>query len=159
MQKLVIQLVTWNGKKYIPYLFDSLRKQTFTDFHLSILDNGSTDGTQELIEKELENVQFEYTFEKNEKNVGFAGGHNQVFKPFGFTRDMVQSSKLRESKFEYFLLLNQDIYLASDCIEKMINFLETNSAAAAVSPRIMRWNFEEALEGVEKSFSFFIDSL
>ena len=32
MPKLLIQLVTWNGKKYIPYLFDSLRKQMFTDF-------------------------------------------------------------------------------------------------------------------------------
>ncbi len=151
MSKLVVQLVTWNGKKYIPYLFDSLRKQSFTDFHLFIVDNGSTDGTQELIEKELQNFQFEYTFEKNEKNVGFAGGHNQIYK--------VESRKSKVESFEYILLLNQDIYLTSECIKKMVQFLDSNQNAAAVSPRLMRWNFEEAHEGIEKSFSFSIDSL
>ncbi len=151
MQKLLIQLVTWNGKKYIPYLFDSLRKQSFTDFHLFILDNGSTDGTQELIEKELQNFQFEYTFEKNGKNVGFAGGHNQIYK--------LKSQNSKVKSFDYILLLNQDVYLTSDCIERMVNFLKKNPDAAAVSPRLMRWNFAEASEGIEKSFSFFVDSL
>ncbi len=151
MQKLVIQLVTWNGKKYIPYLFDSLRKQTFKDFYLYILDNGSTDGTPEAIDRELQNFQFEYTFERNEKNMGFAGGHNQIYK--------VASRKSQVESFEYILLLNQDIYLIPDCIDKMVNFLDANQNASAVSPRLMRWNFEEVHDGVEKSFSFFIDSL
>ncbi len=152
MQKLVIQLVTWNGKKYIPYLFDSLRKQTYTDFHLFILDNGSTDGTVEAIERELQNFQFQHTFEKQEKNVGFAGGHTQIYKK-------IKSKKQEKNEYEYILLLNQDIYLTSDCIQKMVNFFEKNSDAAAVSPRLMRWNFEEVPDGIEKSFSFFIDSL
>ncbi|HRH23178.1 MAG TPA: glycosyltransferase family 2 protein [Candidatus Magasanikbacteria bacterium] len=145
MQKLVIQLVTWNGKKYIPYLFDSLRKQTFADFHLSIFDNSSTDGTVEAIVHELSNFQSTHTFTQNKENLGFAGGHNQLFKD--------------TSNSNYILLLNQDIYLTPDCIEKMVLFLDTHQNAAAVTPRLMRWNFEEAHEGVEKSFSFFIDTL
>lgn len=152
MQKLLVQLVTWNGEKYIPYLFESLRKQTFQDFFLYILDNGSTDGTVEKIEKELQNFQCAYAFVKNENNIGFAGGHNLVFKG---TRNKEQGT----NEHKYILLLNQDIYLMSDCIEKMINSLDKNEKAAAVSPRLMRWNFAEAYDGVEKSFSFFIDSL
>ncbi len=146
MQKLSIQLVTWNGVKYIPYLFDSLRKQTVTDFFVYILDNGSSDGTVQAIEKELQNFQFEYAFVQNKENAGFAGGHNQIFK---------HNSK----SSPYILLLNQDVYLTSECIEKMISFLHDNPDTAAVSPRLMRWNFSEANEGVEKSLSFFIDSL
>ncbi|MBT3817027.1 MAG: glycosyltransferase family 2 protein, partial [Candidatus Magasanikbacteria bacterium] len=30
-KKLTIHLVTWNGAKYVPYLFESLRKQTYRD--------------------------------------------------------------------------------------------------------------------------------
>ena len=50
--KLSVQLVAWNGGKYIPYLFDSLRKQTFSDWQLIILDNASSDDTLEKIKTE-----------------------------------------------------------------------------------------------------------
>lgn len=145
MQKLVIQLVTWNGKKYIPYLFDSLRKQTHTDFYLYIFDNGSTDGTLEAIDVELQNFNFQHTWVKYDTNIGFVGGHNLIYT--------------QKKDSEYILLLNQDMYLMPDCIEKMVNFLDRNTEAAVVAPRLMRWNFAEAADGVEKSFSFFIDSL
>ncbi len=152
IMKLIIQLVTWNGKKYIPYLFESLRKQTFSNFHLYILDNGSTDGTQDTIEKELHNFKFEHTFIRNEKNIGFAGGHNQVFKD---TKNNQQDT----NKYQYVLLLNQDMYLTSDCIEKMVKFFDANRKAAAVSPRLMRWDFKEINSGLEKTFTHTIDSL
>src|SRR3989338_7429508 len=48
--KLTVQLVTWNGAKYIPYLFESLKKQTYADWDLAVLDNASSDGTARLIE-------------------------------------------------------------------------------------------------------------
>lgn len=160
MSRLIIQLVVWNGKKYIPYLFDSLRKQTFKDFHLYILDNASTDGTQEAIDKELQDFQFEYTFVKQESNSGFAGGHNLVYKK---TRNKEQGI----NKYEYVLLLNQDMYLMPDCVEKMVNFLDQNEKVVAVSPRLMRWDFAEmemhgnasVRDRLEKSLSHLIDSL
>src|SRR3989339_877979 len=37
--RLTINLVTYNGEKYIPYLFESLRKQTYQDWELLVLDN------------------------------------------------------------------------------------------------------------------------
>jgi GT2 family glycosyltransferase len=152
MKKLVIQLVTWNGAKYIPHLFDSLRKQTFRDFHLSILDNGSTDGTEELIRKELQNFQFQYSFEQNEKNVGFAGGHNHVYKK-------ITSKEYGVSECEYILLLNQDMYLTPGCIQKMVTFLNTHESVAAVSPRLMRWDFSLIEKGLEYTFTHVIDAL
>ena len=56
LMKLTVQLVVWNGEKYIPYLFESLKKQTFKDWNLLILDNGSTDNTVNLVKKELNNL-------------------------------------------------------------------------------------------------------
>jgi len=142
--KLAVNLVVWNGSKYIPYLFDSLKKQNFKDFKLYILDNNSTDNTKELIKKELESVDFEYQFFENKENIGFAGGHNYLYK------------KINE---EYFLLLNQDMYLESDCIYKLINFLDKNPDVATVSPRLMKWDFVNIENGLEKSFTNIIDTL
>ncbi len=126
--KLSVNLVTWNGAKYMPFLFDSLRKQTYKDWTLFVLDNNSSDNTVELIKKEMRNFSVQYKIIENSENKGFAGGHNQLFK---------------QSDAEYVLLLNQDMYLAPDCLEKIVVFLDQHPEVASVSPRLMKWNFPE----------------
>ncbi|HRY36359.1 MAG TPA: glycosyltransferase family 2 protein [Candidatus Magasanikbacteria bacterium] len=144
MSKLAVNLVTWNGAKYLPYLFDSLRKQTFFDWELQILDNNSTDNTVEVIEKEITNFPVPVKFFKEKENHGFAKGHNILF---------------RENETEYFLLLNQDMYLENTVLEKMVDFLDKNSTVAGVSPRLMRWNFCEMEKGLQATFSSMVDAL
>jgi glycosyltransferase involved in cell wall biosynthesis len=39
----------WNGQKYLKEAVDSVLNQTFTDFELIILDDGSTDATPEIL--------------------------------------------------------------------------------------------------------------
>lgn len=124
--KLSIQLVTWNGAKYIPLLFKSLQEQTSKDWFLFIWDNNSSDNTVELIKNEVNKLGVQYKIVENKENLGFAGGHNAVFKI---------------TDGEYILLLNQDIFLPSDCLEKLVNFLDAHPEASAVSPRLMKWDF------------------
>ncbi len=136
--KLSVNLVTWNGAKYMPFLFESLRKQTYKDWILFVLDNNSSDNTVELIKKELSNFGVQCKVVENKTNLGFAGGHNQAFK---------------ESSSEYVLLLNQDMYLAPDCLEKIIQFLDQHPQAVSATPRLMKWDF------AEKFFTDQIDAL
>ena len=126
MKKMSVHLVTWNGEKYIPFLFESLRKQSFADWELKILDNGSTDKTVEKIEKEIKSFPVDINFTKGKENLGFAKGHNELNK---------------KNSSEYFLLLNQDVYLKPDCLEKLAKFTDQNTDIAVVSPRLMRWDF------------------
>ncbi len=151
--KLSVHLVSWNGAKYVPYLFESLRKQTFLDWQLLMIDNNSQDGMVELMKKELENFPVKFEIIENKTNLGFAGGHNMAFK---------------KTSDEYFLMLNQDMYLAPDCLEKIVAFLDKNSQAVAVSPRLMKWNFGlldtanvEQIDAdiLQKSFTEQIDAL
>ncbi len=144
MSKLSVNLVVWNGAKYLPHLFDSLRKQSYQDWELQILDNGSDDNSVEIIEKEIINFPVPVKFFKEKENYGFAKGHNILF---------------RENDSEYFLLLNQDMYLTEDCLEKMVDFLDKNPAVAAVSPRLMRWDFAKIGEGLDNTFSSQVDAL
>lgn len=172
MTKLSVHLVTWNGVKYIPYLFDSLKKQNFSDWKLVILDNGSSDDTVKKIKHEIQDFPVDVEFIELKENVGFAGGHNYLY----------QGERNKEKgTSEYILLLNQDMYLMEGTLEKMVAFLNEHEDVAAVSPRLMKWNFElcetpsqppsreekssvgslleERQGGVETSFTNKIDSL
>ncbi|MDO8435537.1 MAG: glycosyltransferase family 2 protein [bacterium] len=132
MPKVTVQLVTWNGKRYLPWLFGTLREQTFSDFDVIVLDNGSTDGTVDQI-KELEpHVKFTMRIIALEKNTGFAGGHNRVFG---------------EHESPYVLLLNQDMLLAPDYIERLVSLMDAHEDAGAASGVLYRWDWERREEG------------
>jgi GT2 family glycosyltransferase len=129
--KVSINLVTWNGKKYLPYCFESIFKQTFRDFSLFILDNGSTDGTVEFIKSQISNLKSQISDLKvifNEKNAGFAAGHNRA---------------VRETESEYVFMLNQDIILEPNFLEVIIKFLDENPSVGAATGKLLRWNFEK----------------
>ncbi len=137
--KLSVHLVTWNGAKYVPQLFASLKNQTFKDWKLVIWDNHSQDGMVEAMKQELQSFPFAYELIEKEENSGFAGGHNALFK---------------QTDSEYFCCLNQDLFLQPDCFEKLVKFLNEHNDAAVVSPRLMRWDFAGA-----EPFTNEIDSL
>src|SRR3989338_957398 len=148
MMKLSVHLVTWNGEKYIPLLFKSLQEQTFKDWFLFVWDNNSSDNTVGLIKNDINKLGVQYKIIENKENAGFVGGHNEVFKmTFG----------------EYVLLLNQDMYLPTNCLEKLVEFMDARSESAAVSPRLMKWDRESLNtnkhESIEKSFTDCVDSL
>lgn len=141
MNTVSIHLVTWNGAKYIPYLFASLRAQTYRDMQLYIIDNGSADGTVEAIERELQSFPFPYDFVKLATNTGFAPAHNAL---------------MRKSNAQFCLLLNQDMYLMPDHIEKLVACMQNNARIGSCMGRLMRWDFSAA-EGPR--FMQLIDSL
>ncbi len=143
---VTVQLVTWNGAKYIPYLFDSLRKQTYTNWSLMVLDNNSDDDTVESIKKEFPDCTFPKEMIELDSNIGFANGHNLLF---------------RRNKSEFVLLLNQDMYLRSDVITNLVESMLTNEKCASVSPRLMRWDFQKVsdLESLDASFTDTVDSM
>ena len=64
MPKVAIIIVNYNGEKYLPHLFESLRKQTSKDWQIFILDNGSADNSVSVIKKELANFSIPNFFEK-----------------------------------------------------------------------------------------------
>jgi cellulose synthase/poly-beta-1,6-N-acetylglucosamine synthase-like glycosyltransferase len=44
-------LAVWNGQDYLPAMLDSLLSQTTSDFNVLVRDDGSTDGSLEILEK------------------------------------------------------------------------------------------------------------
>ncbi|MBF8280892.1 MAG: putative Glycosyl transferase, family 2 [Candidatus Magasanikbacteria bacterium] len=135
--KISVNLVTWNGVKYAPYLFDSLRTQTFHDFELRILDNGSSDGMVAAIKDELSNFPAPHAFTERGENSGFAGGHNIL----------IRSTLVDAAESTYMLLVNQDIILEPDYLEKLVSFMDEHKDVGAASGRLMKWDFPQLLGG------------
>jgi len=145
MSKLSIQLVTWNGAKYIPYLFQSLRNQTYYDWELLVWDNHSTDDTVARIREATADFPVPVTIIEHTDNIGFAPAHNKLYQ---------------KSSSEFIVLQNQDMYLSSACLAELIVGMERHPEAGSVTPRLMRWNFAVAQEkGIENSLSNDIDAI
>ena len=97
----------------------SVYEQTMNiNFEVIVVDNGSTDGTCEVVEKEFPQVKLI----KNGKNLGFAKANNIGIKA---------------ASGKYAALVNSDIVVRGDCIEKMTDFMEQNNSVGMAGPRIL----------------------
>lgn len=131
--KVSIQLLTWNGEKYLAPLFESLKKQTFADWQLLVLDNGSSDRSVELTREQTKSLTQDVRLFQEQKNIGFAGGHNFLFE---------------KGVGEYVLLLNQDIVLEPDCLAKLVAHLDKHPKTASVAPRLMRMGADDVIDSL-----------
>ncbi|MEK7509042.1 MAG: glycosyltransferase family 2 protein [Patescibacteria group bacterium] len=134
---VAIQLVTWNGAKYLSPLLASLRDQTYKDWQIFIWDNGSTDNTVAELGGALTGGWCRYEITKSDKNIGFASAHNRLF---------AQCSALHIPC--YVFLLNQDTVLEPDYIEKLVDFLGQHSEVGSVTGRIMKLNDRQKIDSM-----------
>jgi glycosyltransferase involved in cell wall biosynthesis len=51
MPKISVVMPVYNGEKYLPEAIDSILKQTYRDFELLIINDGSTDGSPQILEE------------------------------------------------------------------------------------------------------------
>ncbi len=128
--KAALQLSCYNGGRYLPYLFASLKHQTFRNWELHVLDNASDEENATLIRSAVENAGFPIILDRVDQNIGFAGAHDRLFSS-------------RSPDAEYAVLLNDDAILEKDFLERLIAFLDSHPACASASGTILRWDFDK----------------
>lgn len=76
-----IAMTTYNGKKYVEELLDSIRNQTVQPDEVIIMDDRSTDGTYDIVNKYIAKHGLEnWKNHKNEKNLGWRANFREAFK-------------------------------------------------------------------------------
>ena len=71
-----IVMPTYNAVKYIQGAVESVLRQTYTDWELLIVDDGSTDGTEQMIQN-LIKMDERVKLVKNRENIGVAETRNR----------------------------------------------------------------------------------
>ncbi len=71
---ITVLISVYNGEKYLREAIDSILSQTYADFELLIIDDGSTDGSADIV---LSYRDDRITLEKNEQNLGLERSLNK----------------------------------------------------------------------------------
>jgi GT2 family glycosyltransferase len=87
--RVVLVIPNWNGRQYLEPCLRSVFAQEFRDFAVILVDNGSTDGSVDLVRARFPQVHLI----ENDENRGFATANNQA---------------IRASASEYVATLNND---------------------------------------------------
>jgi GT2 family glycosyltransferase len=120
MKNLAVIVLNWNGEKYIEECLSSFSTQSYTDYDLFFVDNGSTDKSLAMAKKH-ESIKIIETGE----NLGFAGGNNVAIK---------QALKYG---YKYIALINPDTVLTKDTLAGLVNTISTNKNVGAVQSKIL----------------------
>lgn len=104
-----IIMPSYNTAKYIAESIQSVLDQTYKNWELIIVDDFSTDNTDEIVRPFLVDERIHYL--KNELNSGAAVSRNRA---------------LREAKGRWIAFLDSDDLWMPEKLEKQISFMETN---------------------------------
>lgn len=117
-EKISIVIPNWNGEKWLACCLDSLRKQSFQDFHVYVVDNGSVDGSVSLLETSYPEV----SVIRNDTNLGFAGGINRGFS---------------KAKGALIVALNNDVEAHPDWLHRIDEAMDGDSEAGFAASQLL----------------------
>ena len=123
-----IIIPNWNGAGMLTDCLRSLSAQTFSGFCTTVIDNGSEDGSVALVEEDFPDVKLL----KFSENKGFSVAVN-----LGIT----------EAAAPWILLLNNDMEVAPDCLEKLRTAIETYQDYQFFSLKMMNFHQRDLLDG------------
>ena len=102
-----VVIVNWNGLRFLERCLPSLFNQTWHDFEVIMVDNGSSDGSVRFVKDRYPQV----TVIENKENLGFAIANNQG---------------MNAARGKYIVLLNNDTEVDSDFLKRLAGKAESS---------------------------------
>jgi glycosyltransferase involved in cell wall biosynthesis len=110
--KVSICVPTYNRKDYLRETLDSIFAQTYKDYEVVVVDDGSTDGTAEMLKQSNYPVRYYW-----QKNSGDAAARNKMIKL---------------AKGEFVTFIDSDDLLMHDAVDRMVNVMEAEGGEVIV---------------------------
>ena len=129
-QKSGIDVVipNWNGRQMLEICLESLVAQSFTDFNIIVVDNGSTDGSTDFVRNNYPQVKII----ELSRNYGFSGAVNLG---------------IRHSCQDWVLLLNNDIEMDHHCVEKLTEIIKSEPTQRMFALKMCSFDQRTVLDG------------
>lgn len=106
MRKVSVIIPTYNRGDYICEALDSVFAQTFQDFEVIVVDDGSTDGTRQKIKRYMPRIKYIY-----QENAGVSAARNKG---------------IAVSKGRYLAFLDSDDLWVRDKLKLQVEFMDSN---------------------------------
>ncbi|MBI2196562.1 glycosyltransferase family 2 protein [Candidatus Daviesbacteria bacterium] len=119
----------WNGRKLLEDCFNSLAEQTFEDFEIILVDNGSTDNSLEYVKNHFPRVRV-----------------ISLGKNFGFARAINEG--VRASNAEYVVFLNNDTSVDKKFLEELVECADSHPEVVSVNSKLLNFYDKELIDGV-----------
>jgi len=103
--KISVALVTYNRANYLPKALESVLSQTFSNFEVILVNNGSTDNTAELCE----------SYAKKDRRIKF------INIPKNRGASIGRNIAIDESSCEYITIVDDDDYCKEEMLEHLFN--------------------------------------
>jgi len=111
-------VVNWNGRRFLDECLDALAAQDYRPIETIVVDNGSVDGSVELLEHRQD-----VRLIRNPRNLGFAAANNIA---------------LRAATGEYVLLLNYDATLEPGYVASLVAALQRDERLGSATGKLLR---------------------
>lgn len=125
---VAVIILNWNGEKmlakYLPQVI-SATDDTIAD--VIVADNGSDDGSLELLERSFPDV----IVVKLDRNYGFAEGYNRA---------------IAATDYRYTVLLNSDVAPATGWLNPLYDYMEAHPDVGACQPKIRSYADHKSFE-------------
>ncbi len=131
MKKLIASVIipNWNGSKLLGDCLKSLSKQTFKDFEITLVDNGSTDDSLKYVKNNFPEVRT-IALQKN----------------FGFSKAINEGVKV--TKAEYVVFLNNDTGVDKNFLRSLIRCVDSHPEVISVNSKLLSFYDKEIIDGV-----------
>lgn len=124
--RVSVIVVNWNRKDYLRECLRSLERQSFRDFEVIVVDNGSTDGSAEMVEREFGGgAALRVRVLRNPDNRGFCAANNQG---------------IEASRSPYVALLNNDAEADPAWLGEMVKAMEERPEAGMIACKLLMWD-------------------
>ena len=117
---VTVIVLNWNGKDLTIECLESLKQVNYSNFNILVVDNGSTDGSVELLKEKFPEVSILVL----EKNLGYASGNNRGF------------DSLKPDQPEFVIFLNNDTIVDKNFIDPLVKQLLNHKKASQTVPKI-----------------------
>ncbi|WP_446009491.1 glycosyltransferase family 2 protein [Candidatus Electrothrix sp.] len=129
-QNLAVNIVipNWNGLRFLPACLASIQQQTLSSLQITVVDNGSSDGSLEYLHKHYPQIQVIALPE----NKGFSAAVNKG---------------ILSSTAPFVFLLNNDTELAPDCLARLMEVAAEQKEFVFFSPKMLNFHDRTILDG------------
>ena len=128
MPSVSVIILNWNGVDVLPRCLDALTAQTFKDYEIIVVDNGSSDSSTDYIEARWPGLKVV----KLDRNYGFAKANN---------------IGTQKAQGEWLAFVNNDAFPAPDWLARLMSATKKHPLFAIFASCIVQYENRDLLDG------------